>query len=74
MKSLEKDCKTIRPFSKVAYAVAILMLTISIVHILSTIGLAVVFCKLAYTYKGMKHKHIKTVRDVTLACVYEAGE
>jgi len=48
------------------YAETILFAVACIVHILFTVGFAVVFCRLAHTYRGMKQKHLKNVRDVLL--------
>jgi len=48
------------------YAETILFAVACIVHILFTVGFAVVFCRLAHTYRGMKHKYLKNVRDVLL--------
>ena len=66
IKDVEKDCKTIHPYSQIIYAETILIGIACIVHILFTVGIAVAFCRLAHTYQGMKHKHIKNVRDVLL--------
>ena len=63
IKDVEKDCEKIQPYSEVIYAEAILIGTTCVIHILFTVVLAVVFCRLARTYRGMKHKHIKNVRD-----------
>jgi len=56
---VENDCKTIQPYSQVIYAEAILVAIACIVHFLFTVGFAVVFCRLAYTYRGMKHKILR---------------
>ena len=64
IKDIEKDCKTIRPYSQIVYSETVLIAIACIVHILFTIGIAVAFCRLAHTYRGIKHKHIKNVRDV----------
>ena len=66
IKDVQKDCNTTQPYSQVIYAQAILVVVACIVHILFTVGFAVVFCRLAHTYRGMKHKHFKNVRDVFL--------
>lgn len=66
IKGVEKNCKTVHPYSAVVYAETILIGIVCVVHVLFTLGIAVVFCKLAYTYKGIKHRHIKTVRDTLL--------
>ena len=63
---IEKDWKTIQPYSQIVYTETILIGIACILHILFTIGIAVAFCRLAYTYRRMKHKHIKNVRDVLL--------
>jgi len=66
IKNLKNDCKTVQPYSQVVYAEAILIAIACIGHILFTIGIAVVFFRLAHTYRGMKHKHLKNIRDVFL--------
>ena len=66
IKNLKNDCKTVQPYSQVVYAEAILIAIAYIGHILFTIGIAVVFFRLAHTYRGMKHKHLKNIRDVFL--------
>jgi len=66
IKDVEKDCKTIQPYSQVMYAETILFAVACIVHILFTVGFAVAFCRLAHTYRGMKRKYLKNVRDVLL--------
>ena len=66
IKYLKEDCKTIQPYSQIVISEAILIAIACIVHILFTVGFAVVFCRLAHTYQEMKHKHIKNVRDVLL--------
>ena len=66
IKDVEKDCKTIQPYSQVIYAEAILIGIACVLHILFTVGLAIVFCRLAHTYRGMKRRHLKNVRDVLL--------
>ena len=66
IKDVEKDCKTIQPYSQVIYAETFLIGIACVLHFLFTVGLAIVFCSLAYTYRGMKDKHHKHVRDVFL--------
>ena len=66
IKNVEDDCKTVQPYSQVIYAEASLVAVACIVHILFTLGIAVVFCRLARTYRGMKHKYLKNIRDVLL--------
>jgi len=66
IKDVKDDCKTPQPYSEVAYAEVILIAIACIGHILFTIGIAVVFFRLAHTYRGMKHKHLKNIRDVFL--------
>ena len=66
IKDVQDDCKTIQPYSQVVYAEAILIAISCVLHILFTVGFAVVFCRLAYTYRGMKDKHLKNLRDVLL--------
>ena len=65
-KDVEKDCKTIQPYSQIVYTETVLIGIACVLHILFTIGIAVAFCRLANTYRGMKHKHIKNVGDVLL--------
>ena len=62
IQKLQKNCE-VNPFSRVVYPEVGLIVVVCIVHVLSTLGLAVVFCRLAYKYRSMKHRHIKTVRD-----------
>ena len=66
IKDVEEDCETIQPYSQIVYAGTILTGIACIVHILFTFGLAIVFCRLAYTYRGLKRKHITNVRDAFL--------
>jgi len=66
IKDVKDDCKTPQPYSEVAYAEVILIAIACIGHILFTIGIAVVFFRLAHTYRGMKHKHLKNIRDIFL--------
>ena len=66
IKDVEDDCETIQPYSQIVYAETILISMACILHILFTFGLAIVFCRLAYTYRGLKRKHIKNVRDAFL--------
>ena len=66
IKGIEGDCKSIHPYSQVVYAEALLIAVACVVHILFTFGLAIVFCRLSRTYQGMKHKHLKNVRDAFL--------
>ena len=66
IKDVEKDCKTIQPYSQIVYTETFLIAIACVLHILFTIGIAVAFCRLAHTYRGMKNKHIKNVRDVLL--------
>jgi len=66
IKSVEDDCETFIPYSQIIYAEIVLISIACIVHILFTFGLAIVFCRLAYTYRGLKRKHLKNVRDAFL--------
>ena len=66
IKNVEDDCKTIPPYSQVVYAEVTLITIACVLHFLFTVGFAIVFCKLAHTYRGMKDKHLKNVRDVLL--------
>jgi len=66
IKSVKEDCETIQPYSQIVYAETILISTACILHLLFTFGLAIVFCRLAYTYQGLKRQHINNVRDAFL--------
>jgi len=66
IKDVEDDCETIQPYSQIIYTETALIAFACIVHLLFTIGFAVTFCRLAHTYRGIKHKHLKNVRDVLL--------
>ena len=66
IKGVEDDCKTVQPYSRVIYAETFLVGIACILHLLFTVGIGVVFCRFAHTYQGMKHKHLKNVRDVLL--------
>ena len=66
IKDVEDDCKTVQPYSQVIYAEAFLIGIACILHLLFTVGIGVVFCRLAHTYQGTKRKHLKNVRDVLL--------
>jgi len=66
IKGVEDDCKTVQPYSQVIYAEVFLIGIACILHLLFTVGISIVFCRFAHTYRGMKHKHLKNVRDVLL--------